>query len=99
MLTHHASGASKLDKRGRGAFVLCLAETVMRPDEAWLRVGRFDDQRLNLISRYGRGRDMFAAVAVFKSRGTSWIGWNACQSFKDACVESLRRGVALFKPT
>jgi SPP1 gp7 family putative phage head morphogenesis protein len=97
MFTNHGSGASKLDKRGRGEFVHYLAETVLRPDEAWLLVGGGGDQTLTLISRYLRGRDQFWAVAVFKSMGGVWIGWSAYQSFKAAYIDSLRTGVIVYR--
>jgi hypothetical protein len=35
MFTDHKTGASKLDKRGRTAYLRYIAETVLRPDEAW----------------------------------------------------------------
>lgn len=97
MFTNRGSGASKLDKRGRGEFVHYLAETVLRPDEAWLLVGGGGDQTLTLISRYLRGRDQFWAVAVFKSMGGVWIGWSAYQSFKAAYIDSLRTGVIVYR--
>jgi hypothetical protein len=97
MFTHHATGRSKLDKRGRSAFVIYLAEAILRPDEAWLSTGGFDDRTLTLIGRYARGRDEFGAAAVFKEQGSIWVGWSAYQSFKDSYIQSLRSGVVVYR--
>lgn len=97
MFTHHTTGESKLDKRGRSAYLLYLAEAILRPDEAWMTTGSFGDKTLVLLARFVRNRETFGAVAVFKESGKAWEGWSSYPSGKAAYIETLRDGVLVYR--
>jgi hypothetical protein len=97
MFSDHKTGASKLDKRGRMAYVHYIAETVLRPDEAWAQEGSMGDETLVLLARYLRGRDGLAIAAFFKKTQGQWEGWSAFQVAKKAYLEAKRTGVLVYR--
>jgi hypothetical protein len=96
MFTDHKTGASKMDKRGRAPFMLYLAETILRPDEAWLGTSVFGDASLVLASRFVRGGELFGAVAVFKERRAGWEGWTAYNVPRPSYLQAKRSGVLIY---
>lgn len=96
IFTDHKTGASKMEKRGRAAYLLYLAENIARPDEAWIGTGTFGDATLVLLSRFIRGTECFGAVAVFKECKAGWEGWTAYHAPQPGYVEKKRRGVRVF---
>jgi len=97
MFTDHKTGASKLGKRGRSAYLLYIAEAILRPDEAWIRTGSFGDRTLLLLARFLRGREDFGVVAAFKEAGHAWEGWSAYQSPQAHYIATKRDGVLVFR--
>lgn len=97
MFTDHKTGASKVDKRGRAAYLLYIAETILRPDEAWISTGSFGDRTLVLLSRFVRGSDLFGVVAAFKERAAAWEGWSGFQAAPKGYFLALRDGVLIYR--
>ena len=97
MFTDHKTGASKIEKRGRAAYLLYLAETLLSPDEAWLREGDFGNRTLTLLGRYARRGEIASTVAVFKEDGALWEGWSGYQSQSEAYIQSLRAGTLVHR--
>lgn len=97
MFTDHKTGESKIDKRGRSAYLLYLAETIKRPDEAWLREGSFGDRTLTLLARFlVRGRSL-PIVAIFKEDGAFWSGWSGYNAPQAGYIDRLRAGILVHR--
>lgn len=59
------NGQWKWFKRWRDAWALYLAEVIQRPQEVW-RLKSDSDERLFLLGRFLRGREILEAIAVFR---------------------------------
>ena len=97
MFVDHKTGESKIDKRGRMAYMLYLAETIVSPDEAWLRTGSLGDNTLSLIARFVRGSEAVRMVAVFKDRGAAWEGWTGYNAPQKDYLQRKRSGILVFR--
>lgn len=59
------NGDWKWFKRGRDAWALYVAEVILRPQEVW-RIRHDGDEKLYLLGRFARGREILEALAVFR---------------------------------
>ena len=57
LFTDHKTGKTKIDKEGRSAYVLYLAETILSPDEILLHEGSHGDRALLLVWAIYRKRN------------------------------------------
>lgn len=58
-------GRWKWFKRGRDVWALYVAEVILRPQEVW-RIRHDGDEKLYLLGRFARGREILEALAVFR---------------------------------
>lgn len=93
-------GELKANKRGRGPWMLLLAEALQNPDEVWVRLEwNFARQtavvRRRYLARFEVEGDAAPGLAVFERGPDGWVG---VTTFSDPPldVESLRVGVRLY---
>ncbi len=67
-LFRSSNGASKIQKRNRGQWLLYLAELIKRPQEIW-RLDLAMSQELYLLGRFLRGNQRVDTIAVLKRDG------------------------------
>ncbi len=77
-LFRRLDGAWKIGKRGRGRWLLYLAELLRSPQEIW-RLRRAMTEELYLLGRFQRGKRRIDAIAVFekKQQDDDWSGVTA----------------------
>lgn len=98
LFTKASNGALKADKYGRGQFMLMLAQTIMDPDEVWVRIEWHMAKkqamvRRRYIARYQIEGQEKPGLAVFE-----WgpDGWEGVTTFPPDEVDSLRVGARLY---
>lgn len=96
-----ADGNLKADKRGRGPYMPLLAETLLHPDEIWVRLEWiYALQRAVVRRRYVaqfvvEGEDA-PALVVFETGADGWAGVTAFQGAQQS-AEDWRVGVRLYR--
>ena len=90
-LFRRLGGGWKIDKRGRDAWLLYLADLIQSPQEVW-RMDREMSDELYLLGRFQRGRQLLEAITVFerKDGGTPWSGKTAFVSDRRDYLEDKR---------
>ena len=98
LFTKASNGTLKADKYGRGQFMLMLAQTIMDPDEVWVRIEWHMAKkqamvRRRYIARYQIEGQEKPGLAVFE-----WgvDGWEGVTTFPPDEVDSLRVGARLY---
>ena len=81
LFTDHKTGKTNIDKEGRSAYVLYLAETILSPDEILLHQGGHGDRSLYLLGRYIVKGLIMNVLVAFKNDGAVWTGWTGYQTF------------------
>lgn len=96
-----ASGALKAAKRGRGQWMLLLADALRDPDEVWadFEVGRRSGD-VRLKRRYLlrlAGAPGVPALIVFEWSSAGWRGATAFAADEEAYLEAMRSGALLYR--
>ena len=91
LFTDHKTGKTKIDKEGRSAYVLYLAETILSPDEILLHEGGHGDRALYLLGRYIVKDMIMNALVAFKEDVAVWTGWTAYQTFDRVYIAGKRK--------
>lgn len=96
-----ASGALKVDKRGRGPWMKLLAEALRLPDEIWVRLEWLNSTgkmvvRRRYVARFIVEGETRPTLAVFERGADGWWGVTTYQSENEA-AESWRVGVRLYR--
>ncbi len=91
LFTDHKTGKTKIDKEGRSAYVLYLAETILSPDEKLLHEGGHGDRALYLLGRYIVKDMIMNALVAFKEDVAVWTGWTAYQTFDRVYIAGKRK--------
>lgn len=96
------SGQLKANKRGRGQWLLMLADALRQPDEIWTRLewlGALGKAvvRRRYIARYTVEGEIAPAVAVFEVGQDGWVGVTTFPPADGAYVEGMRQGIRLYR--
>ncbi len=100
LFTDRRTGALKADKRGRGRYLPLLAETVIDPDEIWVRLEWHHAHkkaivRRRYIAQFSLPNQILPALAVFEIGADGWSGITVFQP--DAHdIDDMRVGVRLY---
>ncbi|WP_312679862.1 PBECR2 nuclease fold domain-containing protein [Stutzerimonas nitrititolerans] len=102
LFTDRVTGQLKANKRGRGQWLLMLAEALKQPDEIWTRLewlGALGKAvvRRRYLARFEVSGQAAPAVAVFEVGADGWIGVTTFPPADDGYVDGLRQGVRLFQ--
>lgn len=96
------SGELKANKRGRGKWLLLLAEALKNPDEIWVRIewlGALKKAvvRRRYLARFQVEGEVTPALAVFEAGSDGWLGVTTFPPGDDGYVESVRQGIRLYQ--
>jgi hypothetical protein len=97
LFTDHKTGLLKITKNRRERYVLFVADTIIKPDEIWLREGEHESSALYLLSRFQIKRDVASVLTVFRNQGKLWEGWTGYQSFDWNYFKTKRDGVLIYQ--
>jgi SPP1 gp7 family putative phage head morphogenesis protein len=97
LFTDHKTGGTKIDKQGRSAYLLYIAETIKRPDEIWIATGSAGDAVLYLLSRFIIDRKVTGIITAFKELGRVWEGWSGYQTTNMTYFETKRDQTLLYR--
>ncbi|MNF78412.1 Phage Mu protein F like protein [compost metagenome] len=96
------SGQLKANKRGRGKWLLMLAEALKQPDEVWVRMewlGALQKAvvRRRYLARFLVEGEQAPALAVFEIGADGWVGVTTFPPADGAYVDGLRQGIRLYQ--
>lgn len=96
------SGELKANKRGRGKWLLMLAEALKNPDEIWVRMewlGALKKAvvRRRYLARFQVQGEVAPALAVFEVGADGWVGVTTFPPADGDYVEGLRQGIRLYQ--
>lgn len=96
------TGELKADKRGRGQWLLMLADALKSPDEIWVRIewlGALKKAvvRRRYVARYQVKGEVAPAVAVFEVGSDGATGVTTFPPASGEYLEGLRQGVRLYR--
>lgn len=96
-----AKGNLKADKRGRGAWISMLAETLINPDEVWVRLEWLHSVqkavvRRRYIAQYLIEGQEAPGLAVFETGADGWTGVTTFQGVEQS-ANDWRIGVRLYR--
>lgn len=102
LFTDRVTGQLKANKRGRGQWLLMLAEALKQPDEIWTRLewlGALGKAvvRRRYLARFEVAGQAAPAVAVFEVGADGWVGVTTFPAAETAYIEGLRQGVRLYQ--
>lgn len=96
------TGDLKANKRGRGKWLLMLADALQSPDEIWLRLewlGAMQKAvvRRRYLARFQVEGQVAPAVAVFEVGSDGAVGVTTFPATDNGYVEGLRQGIRLYQ--
>lgn len=96
------SGELKANKRGRGKWLLMLAEALKQPDEIWTRIewlGTLKKAvvRRRYIAQFQVEGETKPALAVFEVGADGWLGVTTFPPENGEYMEGLRQGIRIFR--
>lgn len=96
------TGALKANKRGRGQWMLMLADALKNPDEIWTRVewlGALKKAvvRRRYLARFQVQGQVAPATAVFEVGADGWVGVTTFPPASDEYLNTLRQGIRLYR--
>ncbi|HBO4355090.1 TPA: hypothetical protein L4U31_002848 [Pseudomonas aeruginosa] len=96
------SGELKANKRGRGQWLLMLADALRQPDEIWTRLewmGALGKAvvRRRYLARFQVQGEIAPAVAVFEVGQDGWVGVTTFPPADAGYAEGLRQGIRLYR--
>ena len=103
LFTNHQTDRPKVKKRGRGPYVLFVAEAIKRPDEIWISKGSHHDRTLFSLARFNYGKDTLHIVTAFKEKSCKagqdsvWIGWSGYKSDAPEKYNEKRKGEIIYR--
>ncbi|MCY1534130.1 phage-Barnase-EndoU-ColicinE5/D-RelE like nuclease2 [compost metagenome] len=102
LFTERKTGQLKANKRGRGKWLLMLAEALKRPDEIWVRMewlGALKKAvvRRRYLARFQVEGEAKPALAVFEVGSDGWLGVTTFPPEDGGYVEGLRQGIRLYQ--
>ncbi len=102
LFTDRKTGELKADKRGRGKWMLMLADALQSPDEIWTRVEWLGALRKAVVRRRYLARflvdgEAAPAVAVFEVGTDGAIGVTTFPASQADYLEGLRQGVLVYR--
>lgn len=100
-LFRDASGVYKANKRGRGQWMVVLAQALMHPDEIWARLewmnaAQREVVRRRYVARFTVAGETTPTLAVFERGDDGWWGVTTYQGEEDA-ADAWRVGVRLYR--
>lgn len=102
LFTDRVTGQLKANKRGRGQWLLMLAEALKQPDEIWTRLewlGALGKAvvRRRYLARFQVAGEAAPGVAVFEVGADGWVGVTTFPPADASYVEGLRQGIRLYQ--
>ncbi|MEG1971353.1 MAG: PBECR2 nuclease fold domain-containing protein, partial [Burkholderiaceae bacterium] len=97
-----AAGSLKDDKYGRGKYMLLLSQTLIDPDEIWVRL-EWNDRlqkaivRRRYVAKFDVAGKRAAALVAFEWGSDGWSGVTAFPSQGKAYLDGLRIGARLYQ--
>ncbi|NCA91443.1 MAG: hypothetical protein EOM92_21835 [Gammaproteobacteria bacterium] len=97
LFTDHKTGQTKINKKGRAAYLYYLATTIKEPDEIRLQEGSHGDRALYFLGRFMLKGGVMNTFAVFKADNGNWVGCTGYQTFRSDYFESKRNAALIYR--
>lgn len=102
LFVERKTGELKANKRGRGKWLLMLAEALKNPDEVWVRLEWLGALKKSVVRRRYLARfqvdgEVAPALVVFEVGTDGWTGVTAFPPQDGGYVEGVRQGIRLYQ--